>query len=172
MSSRLAVRHGIWSHQPSVQAAMAVLVVQKPRVLWCEPTPTRERLDEFPGLWVEPSSPPNSQSVEIEEARLFWHDGWVHLLTGKSGVRWAAFYEENQTPKEENRTPKWLSAVPTSEGTTELAWPVMVRSAQPILLLQDLRRYGLTKYKDKLANRLKVIKYYTGSTLVGWRLEA
>ena len=99
----------------------------------------------------------------IEEARLFWADGWLHLLAARrQGTRWAAFRE--------HQAPGWLS--PSDSKMPQSAIWDVVRRRDGVLLLRDWHRYGLRgQVPPGLAENYRVSLYPKESSLVGWKLE-
>jgi hypothetical protein len=145
-----------------VGALLARLLDQQPAVVWCEPTPTRCRIQGFQTLWLAPCNGLRRFSnVQIAEARLFWATGAMHLCATAEAVRWAAFWEGEH--------PDWLSPV----GEVKVERLVgFHRVERQVLTLRDSHRYGLgSESGSEWPGELKVVEYRQGTRLVFWRME-
>jgi hypothetical protein len=145
----------------AAQLHFLLQAASKPDIIWCEPTPRKERLKDFACLWVKDFAKllPHLDAqagVALDEARLFWSDGWLHLLASQTETRWAAFRE--------NAAPAWLTPDPSQQATWEVR-----REEENVVLLKDLHRYGLVGLAFP-KNDCKVQLYSQDSRLVGWKL--
>lgn len=154
------------------EAALAEVILrllpEKPDIVWCEPTPSRERLKTFPGLWASSLDGLEDHlkaGRRLEESRMFWPTGWTHLLTARAEVRWAAFYEGSDDPA-------WLKPLLAYvKGKRPEPWTGLRRERQTVLLLRDLKRYGLEGLQGRLPDELHIVTYHRGTDLIGWKLE-
>ncbi len=162
----LTVLHGKIQGK-AVAEVVSSLLTGSPSIVWCEPTPARKRVEDFVGLWAGDLSglPEILKSTPLDEARLFWDKGWIHVLAGKGRVRLAAFHEEGAPP--------WLAPIQSSLQQLPKPWESLRRVRQDVLLIRDLKRYNLVGLKGRLSDKQKlgVIEYHEGTNLVGWRLE-
>jgi hypothetical protein len=165
----LAVIHG--EEARPVADLLRGLLAGKPGLLWAEPSPTRWRLEGFKGLWGDPASLVAclDRGVVLEEARLFWTAGAVHLLACGGGTRWSAFWEPEGTPR-----PDWLAPLVSDAaakgnrfGPLHAHPPAKALTVQP----RDLARYGLRECGREFDRRLSVTEYRRGTELVFWNLE-
>jgi len=163
----LRVAYGVLP-QATVAGAARQLLATAPTIVWCEPTPARTRLQHFPGLWtgsLDGLGKHLEGETSLDEARFFWATGWAHLLQGRAGIRWAAFHEAGDDPA-------WLEPLlPTQKGERPAPWSGLRRERRPVLLVRDLKRYGLEELQGQLPDTLHVVEYHQGTDLVGWKLE-
>jgi hypothetical protein len=133
-----------------IEEVVRELLSQVPTLVWCEPVPARSRK---PWCWLSQGDHRalRDNKHPIEEARLFWRDGWVHLVAG----RWAAFREEV--------SPDWLPAA------QQEVWPV-TRSKDDVVLLRDWKRYCMGQLAGGMPKDAKVFLYTNENSLIGWRL--
>jgi hypothetical protein len=150
-----------------VAAVVSLLLGQEPALAWCEPRPTRERVDGFQTLWTAPFKdlrPFLNNALVLEEARLFWEAGSVHLVAGRSGSRWAAFWNSPL-----DSTPVWLQ--PLSPQGPELL-KGLSRTETDVLTQRDWRRYGLKPPGTEFPKeKLKLTAYRQGTDLIFWHLS-
>lgn len=163
---QLRVLHG--SAEETAAVLVGKLLGASPSITWCEPKPRETRLDKFPGLWIGTSDEQlKGATIELDEARLFWPNGWVHVVAAGNKARWAAFVE---TPTD--KPSAWLDQLP-KERAEEKPWDVQ-RQSLDLLLMQkrDLIRFDLAGFVGAFDGKhLRVIEYHQDTALVGWRLE-
>lgn len=147
-----------------------VLLQENPTVVWLEPTPQATTLRDFLGLWVGAALSTLPQrlkaTIELDEARVFWADGWVHLVATPGRLRWAAF-------REKEAEPAWLKRLSSDRKLQEGPWENLDKREDDLLLIRDLNRYGLVgkDFVQTFGEKLKVIEYRKGTSLSVWRLE-
>lgn len=152
------------------------LLSHSPKAVWCEPTPQRERIDGFVGLWIDNLSNLREHlngGISLDEARLFWPDGWVHIVaTDAKGCRWAAFRIEPPNSASPATEPPWGGALggPVNWQIPE-ELKQLIRRGRDVLTVRDLRRYGLEQYSGRMPGDLRIIEFYAGTERVLWRLE-
>src|SRR4051794_12105715 len=107
------------------------LLAGGPALVWCEPTPTRVRHGDFAGLWAGEYARLTSlvrEDVALDEARLFWLRGMLHLVADGQGTRWAAFRERE--PGAAPTLPVWLGSLAGSMAGQPEDWAVVCRCGQ------------------------------------------
>jgi hypothetical protein len=138
-----------------------------PSLVWAEPVPRRERLPHFPGLWGDPAECLRClDGVALEEARLFWREGAIHLVAAGGRTRWAAFWEPAGGPP-----PTWLGPL-GADGQSPHSEPFHAATVSVLTLrASDRRRYGLAHLGTASERNLRLTTYRRGTDLVFWRLE-
>lgn len=140
----------------------------EPQALWCEPINGPKRLEPFQGLIVgDVSGAWQTQSRHpFQEARLFYSDGMLHLLTEGEQTRWSAWFQETNGTE-----PKWCPARSddlADNGQETL--PALEAIERKVLLPDQLDSRGLrlhvvSKWK------IRVTEYRAFGRLYWWRLE-
>jgi hypothetical protein len=155
VSVPLTVRHGCCSD--TLQVLLPKLLNSSPAWVWVEPTPAKERLDDFPGWWSGAAAREvKTWPAALDEARLFWPGASLTLLSDGAGTLWAWHAAAMECPKV------------LGDGTPQP--PLLVEPTPPatVFLRRDWARYGLARLP--LADRLRVVEYRNGTQLVCWML--
>jgi hypothetical protein len=149
----LAALHGL-ATKPLTEPLLGVLrrlLAGSPALVWAEPAQRRDCLRDFPCLWSDPAAVlaclDGVQNIALEEARLFWPKGAMHLVAaGRGHTRWMAFWEPDHQPR-----PNWLA-------------PLTMQA-------NDRTRYGLRPLSCALKGGLTLTQFRRGTDLVLWNLE-
>jgi hypothetical protein len=171
----LCVTYGFLA-QASLSETLGALLKEGPVIVWCEPAPGKERLPDFPGLWVGNIDGfshwlGGGHPLIVEETRLFWRGGWLHLLVSRGRMRWAAFQEHEG--KDRPGDPVWLGPLGATAVGRPTSWTGLVRRSQDVALIRDrdLARYGLKHLRGRLPEWARLVQYRQGTMLIGWTLE-
>jgi len=140
--------------QKSVAEFLKERTADEPMLYWIEPLPVihdMEKLgpqDGFSGLGL--GTPPQDDSLIIDEARLFWRDRMLHVIADGTGrCRWFECCEEERSGWEKCH---------------------VQRNTYPVLLRRDLDRFGLKGSSFKQIDQVEATEYRKGPTLFAWRL--
>lgn len=180
----LHVTHGIMSKD--IRKVILELLTKDPKIVWAEPTPRRERIPEFSGLWWKEDQDRDGnlaitkletflskEDIRFDEAKLFWPEGWAHLLASGSKTKWAHFSESQPAPGFasvlENNEPEDSSKDRTTENPQ--AWTDLDIQKSKVLLQRDLNRYGLSGDLDFGEEPMHVTSWYQGTQLVVWKFD-
>jgi len=135
------------------------------RLIWAEPIQGPNRLNV--PAWLARASEWTADGVALNEAKLFYQDGMLHLSTGPGGYRWASWWEGSASEH-----PPWFEALElTMLDHDEF---MARRVSQSVLLFQKNARAstgverGLSGASLK---RVQAVMYYEAGTLRWWRLE-
>lgn len=145
-------------------AVLAGLLDRQPQFAWCEPRPTRTRQPGCQGLWSAPCAGLRAVlrgGLELEEARLFWDDGAIHLLARGAACAWSAFWTAPDRPA-------WLAPLPVADNQRLVG---LFEGKEDVLTQRDWNRYGLPQPAQEFPRELQLITYRRGTTLVFWHLR-
>lgn len=140
-----------------------------PLAVWCEPVNGRSPISGFVGLgtaqditrMLQPLSAPS-----LYEARLFFPEGTLHLVTQGNGVRWVAWWEDKQ-----GVVPQWCPENGSPPGSATMLCRtrrIVLRGAastRPDSIDRGLQGAGT------LGQSVTAIEYYERATLRWWRLD-
>ena len=165
MSGAVGTACGEWVG--TVAGCLQALALPEPEWSWYEPRPGsglgpkavaldgRQAIDLHPTLRRGRADVP--PGVAIDEARLFWRWGSLHVVDAGDGpVRWAL----------------WASAPPSDVARAFALVPVpdaRVRRGS-VLLRQDLDRFGLRADRERPAE-LSVQTVWCQDVVVGWTIQ-
>jgi hypothetical protein len=171
----LAALHGL-ATKPLTEPLLGVLrrlLAGSPALVWAEPAQRRDCLRDFPCLWSDPAAVlaclDGVQNIALEEARLFWPKGAMHLVAaGRGHTRWMAFWEPDHQPR-----PNWLAPLVSDAAVAGERLGPFHRSVTPVLTMQanDRTRYGLRPLSCALKGGLTLTQFRRGTDLVLWNLE-
>lgn len=134
------------------QLAVRFSEQSSPLLAWAEPDPRAIGRSTGSGRWqdfvpLRAGTPDWPDDLRLMEARLFWSDRSVHIVSDGPESRWAELREET----------------PSGSGI-----PVLKKNYK-VHLTQDRARFGLAN-EDVPSAGIRMIEYWTGGQLLGWRL--
>lgn len=143
----------------SIADVIATLKPSAPHWSWYDPRPGTLLKSNIPLSTLHPLLRPgnlhSTADIEIDEARLFWPTGSLHLLN---------------TDSQETRYFWW------SEQQSDGFEPLEVDQRQSCtILLKDEKafsRFGLIIPENFWRERIEVIEYWQNSSLVAWTINA
>ncbi|SFQ07431.1 hypothetical protein SAMN05216419_10561 [Nitrosomonas cryotolerans] len=147
-----------------------------PLLSWAEPEPTTLNINGAPGRLknFEPlvrGYPNWPDNFPLVEARLFWQNSALHMVTREEGgCRWAHFEEtDDNVPNSSislsrhrnDRQPQCDAKKDTQK---------VLRQKFPVLTIIDPARFGLTTAQFTAIDHLMAVAYRQQGRLVAWRL--
>lgn len=139
----------------SIPEAIAFLKPPTPVWSWYEPMPgsllkINKRADDLHPL-LRPGAPEFFEGVSVDEARLFWPDGSLHLL---------------RIDQEETRYYWWsineIQDGQSTEYTEQKAYQVLLRDRK------EYSRFSLELPTGYPQDALEVIEYWFNTSLIAW----
>ncbi len=163
VSSRCRLWTGC-SPQPVAELLDRLLAGDLPVLVWREPVNARAPIPGFAGLFT-PAAWPSQPRCVLNEARLFFAAGMLHLLAGPQATRWAAWHDDGDAGTD-GPAPAWLPS------QVEPAPPMrLLRKSRPMLLDngRDTRGLSRASFKDEAVT---AVEYYDRGILRWWRLKS
>ena len=157
MSVILTIRSGRHS-EPLPALLLQWLPVLSPTWLWVEPTPTKERLENFPGWWSGADAQEVAWPAALDEARLLWPGASLALVTDGAATRWAWQSLRAECPEMlgDGTAAPFLAVEPTKPA-----------AGGPSPRLGSLR----INAPAGAAESLQVVEYRRGTQLICWMLK-